>query len=166
MRRILGRTLAAGLGALFLFACVTAPHAAPQDPGAPKTNFGEVKLKTGFLPDPYSKKLVAGGDLRVTINNTRMKITRQPDFRLYYEAGDQFPLSFYVRSQVDTTLLVHMPVGGYVADDDSGGNLNPLITIQRPPSGRYDIWVGTFNDQNAEATLHITELKVQTPIPK
>jgi hypothetical protein len=164
MRRLLGRSLAVCFGAVFVFAGVNTPLATSQDPSL-KTNFGEVKLQTGYLPDPYSKKLIAGGDIRVTINNVRMKITRPPDFRLYYEAGTTFPLSFYVRSQVDTTLLIHMPVGGYVADDDSGGNLNPLITLKNPPSGRYDIWVGTFGDKNAEATLYITELKVNTPIP-
>jgi len=38
--------------------------------------------------------------------------------------------------------------------------------IKKPMTGQYDIWVGTFGDKAAKAVLHITELKVETPIPK
>jgi hypothetical protein len=159
------------LGVLALAACVCAAvgtqRAGSQDPKEPP-NFGSVKLTSGFVPDPFrNNKIVAGGNLEVRINNVKMKITRAPDFQLFWTAGDgALPLSFYVQSKVDTTLLIHMPIGGYVADDDSGGNLNPLITLKNPPSGRYDIWVGTFNDTAAPAVLSITELKVNTPLPK
>ena len=164
MKKLLVRPLVVCLATAIAFACFSTQRAAAQDPTL-KSNFGEVKLDTGYTPDPFKKSLVAGGDRTVTINNVRMKITRAPDFKLYYTAGDTFPLSFYVRSAADTTLLIHMPEGGYVANDDGGGNLNPLITIKSPPSGRYDIWVGTFNDEAAPAVLYITELPVKTPIP-
>jgi hypothetical protein len=167
MRTILRRILVLCLGTAIVFACVSTQRAAAQDPCL-KPNFGEVTLKSGFVPDPFKKDLVAGGNMKLIINNVRMKITRPPDFRLHYEKGDVFKqLTFYVRSKADTTLLIHMPEGGYIADDDSGGNLNPLIRLANPPSGRYDIWVGTFSDtSNAPAVLHITELQVTTPIPK
>jgi hypothetical protein len=172
MRRFVGSSLVLCLGAAIVLACFGTPTAATQDP-AEKPNFGEVKLISGFLPDPYTKQVIAGGNmiLNMTGNNgkgnVRMKITRPPDFKLYYTKGNFQQLSFYVRSNADTTLLIHLPVGGYLVDDDSGGNLNPLITVKDPPSGRYDIWVGTFSDTpNAPAVLHITELNVNTPIPK
>lgn len=157
-----------GVFAMVAHACalVGLQRADAQDPSV-KPNFGSTKLVSGFLPDPFKKELVAGGDLDVRINNVKMKITRAPDFQLFWTAGNGgLPLAFYVQSKTDTTLLIHMPVGGYIADDDAGGNLNPLITLKNPPSGRYDIWVGTFSDTPAPAVLNITELPVTTPIPK
>jgi hypothetical protein len=172
MRKLVGRSLVLCLGVALVFACFGTPFAVTQDP-AEKPNFGETTLVSGFTPDPFTKKLTAGGNLMVNMagnngkGNVRMKITRPPDFKLHYTKGSFKQLNFYVRSNSDTTLLIHLPSGGYVVDDDSGGNLNPLIKVQDPPTGRYDIWVGTFSDTpNAPAVLHITELNVNTPIPK
>ena len=87
-----------------------------------------------------------------------MWITDAPDFRLNYTAGN-LPLTFYVRSKADTTLLINLPDGTTIADDDSDGNLNPVLKLSRPRSGEYDIWVGTITQENAAATLHISELR-------
>ena len=56
-------------------------------------------------------------------------------------------------------MLINLPDGTWIADDDSGGNLNPLLKFAKPQSGRYDIWVGTIGKENASAKLIITELK-------
>ena len=112
-----------------------------------KPNFGTKELKTGFLPDPFKKPLISGGNKVVTVKGVKMKITEAPDFRVIYKAGDVFPLSFYVSSETDTTLLINLPNGEFIVDDDSGGNLNPLITLEKPMSGQYDIWVGSFGER-------------------
>jgi serine protease Do len=160
---ILGRPLPLCLGVAILFVGI-GQRAAAQDFKL-KPNYGETTLKTDYEPDPFKKEVVAGGDKVVTKENVKMKITNAPDFRLQFTAGDKYPLSFYVRSDADTTLLIRTPDGKWLADDDTGGNLNPLITIKKPMSGEYNIWVGTFGDKQAKAVLHITELKVETPIP-
>ena len=166
MRKILGRHVFLGLSTAIVLACISTQHAAAQDP-CQKPNFGQVALKSPTTPDPFTKEITAGGNLKVVIGNVKMKITRAPDFKLDYTKGDAFKqLNFYVRSNADTTLLIHMPEGGYIADDDSGGNLNPLIQLKNPPSGRYDIWIGTYNDTPARAILYITELNVVTPLQK
>ena len=85
-------------------------------------------------------------------------VAKAPDFRLNYTAG-KFALTIYAESKADTTLLINLPDGKWVADDDSGGNLNPLVKFDKPQSGQYDIWVGTFGKENAPAVLKITELK-------
>ena len=86
-------------------------------------------------------------------------MTKAPDFKLSYTAGN-FPLTIHVESEADTTLLINLPDGTWVANDDQApGNLNPLLKFAKPMSGRYDIWVGTFGKENAKATLKITELK-------
>ena len=167
MRKI-GSAIVVLLGVAFAFSSFNSEVAVAQDFKL-KPNFGEKKLETGFEPDPFKKKIVSGGDKVVTVDGVKMKITEAPDFRLIYKAGDTLPLSFYVSSETDTTLLINLPNGKFIVDDDSGGNLNPLITIEKPMSGQYDIWVGSFGGKkakNAQATLFITELKVKTPIPK
>jgi hypothetical protein len=166
MNKFAGRPLALGLGVALVLTCIATERAAAQPNPNLESNFGSVKLKSGFKNDPYKKELVAGGGMVVTMKGVRMNITRKPDFKLYYTRSDNFDkLHFYVRAKADTTLLINLPNAQFVADDDSGGNRNPLITVRNPQSGRYDIWVGTFFQGNAPATLYITELPVTKPIP-
>lgn len=121
-----------------------------------KPTYGSVKLDAGFLPDPFTKELQAGGPLRTNLGGVNAFVAKAPDFSLYYTAG-KYPLTFTVKSVGDTTLLVNLPDGTWIADDDSGGGLDPLIRIAKPTSGRYDIYVGTFRKDIVDATLHITE---------
>ena len=67
-------------------------------------------------------------------------------------------LTFKLTASEDTTLLISSPNGRWFCDDDSGGDLDPLITISSPASGRYNIWVGTYNDSMVQSTLMVTEL--------
>src|SRR5690606_17025099 len=55
---------------------------------------------------------------------------------------------------------VRAPNGSWSCDDDSGGNLNPLVAWENPASGRYQIWVGRYGTQSetAPAVLHISEI--------
>jgi hypothetical protein len=115
-------------------------------------------LQAGFQPDPYAVNVMAGGARQVKVDGVRMWVSNTPDFSFDYQAGT-VPLTFYVRSRADTTLLIRLPNGNWIADDDSDGNLNPAIKLRRPPSGRYDVWVGTVQPNNAAATLYITELR-------
>ena len=120
--------------------------------------FGEETLTAGFAPDPHSIELVAGGPInaRETIDCAGY-IADAPDFRLRYVAGD-LPLIVSVRSDGDTTLVIRTPSGDWICDDDSGGSLNPLVTISDPSSGPYDIWVGDFDGNSPSATLLISEM--------
>lgn len=134
-------------------------------PGLPATH-GEVKLKFNFLPDPYLKYVQAGGSIKTTAGGVKAYVAKAPDFKLFYTAGT-YPLTFRVESDADTTLLINLPTGGYVANDDSSGK-NPMIHLPKPHSGRYDIWVGTFNPTGAPAKLYISEHRppgVPAPTP-
>jgi hypothetical protein len=147
------------LGVLCLNGASAGVAVEPEDQPDPelKPNFGEVKLKAGFTPDPYKKQVVAGGSIRTNLGGVNAYVSKAPDFKLYYEAGE-YPLTIHVTSKADTTLLINLPDGKWIAVDDSEG-LNPVLKFETPQSGRYDIWVGTYNKENAKATLHITELK-------
>jgi len=126
--------------------------------GAP--SYGGVRLRAGFTPDPYRVNVVAGGEINATglqlgQNCVGFVAADQPDFRVEYEAGS-YPLSFFVESTADTTLIIYGADGEWYCNDDYSGN-NPRITLSHPISGLYDIWVGTYGNSNAPATLSITE---------
>ncbi|MCI0685059.1 MAG: caspase family protein [Gemmataceae bacterium] len=141
------------------------PNQAQPNPNL-KPTYGSVRLKAGFLPDPFTKDLQAGGQLRTNLGGVKAYVAKAPDVSLHYTKG-QYPLTFTVKSVGDTTLLINLPDGTWVADDDSGGGLDPLIRIAQPQSGRYDIFVGTYRKGLLPATLYITELDAakQPPPP-
>jgi len=118
--------------------------------------FGSTTLKVGFEPDPFVKPLGAGGTVKTNLGGLQAYVGRAPDFRLNYTAGS-YPLTIRAESNADTTLLIRLPNGKWIADDDSGNNLNPLLRFATPLSGRYDIWVGTLATETAPARLIITE---------
>lgn len=135
------------------------------DPNLPPS-YGAVKLNAGFLPDPFTKDVQAGGELRTNLGGVNAHVAKAPDFSVQYTAG-KYPLAFTVKSVGDTTLLINLPDGSWLADDDSAGGVDPLIRIAQPKSGRYDIYVGTYQKDIVAATLHITERDVskKPPVP-
>jgi hypothetical protein len=145
------------------------PGARPGQPGlgaGPNTQaparYATVALAAGFLPDPHEVRVEAGGELDAGaarlgqgcfgwIDGTRADVT------LTYTSGN-FPLFFSADSRADTTLAILGPDGRWLCNDDFQG-LNPGIVIQRPASGEYRIWVGTFSRGRPEpALLRISEL--------
>lgn len=159
VRMFLGVALVGAVCLCGAMAAVAGGQQAQPDPNL-KPAFGEVKLKAGFTPDPFKRDVIAGGSIRTDLGGVAAYVAKAPDFKLYYTAGD-FPLTIYVDSKADTTLLINLPNGKWIAVDDSeeGKNLNPVLKFESPQSGRYDIWVGTFKKETAKATLFITELK-------
>jgi len=146
------------LGAVALLLVFTG-QAATQDPEL-KPTYGQVKLKAGFTPDPYTKQVEAGGPIETNLGGVKAWVAKAPDFKLFYTAGN-FPLTIHVECNEDTTLLINLPDGKWIANDDGRNNgLNPLLRFEKPQSGRYDIWVGTFRKGGTPpAKLLITELK-------
>ena len=137
-----------------------APATAQDVNGTP--NFGTINLEVGFEPDPQTVAVQAGGELDAAGigNGCRGFISNAPDLRLVYEAGQSLPLILSVRADADTTLVVNAPDGRFYCDDDGGNSgLNPSLRFERPASGRYEIWVGTYSSGRLEkAELKISEL--------
>ncbi|MGJ3232019.1 MAG: hypothetical protein ACFE0P_09485 [Oceanicaulis sp.] len=135
---------------------------AAQAPGlrwnTPPT-YQTLSLSAGFSNDPRSISLTAGGTIDAPDHaGCRGNVASAPDVTLTYQAGS-FPLYFNVDSDTDTTLVVRGPGGSWFCDDDGAeAPFNPLITLNNPQSGEYDIWVGTFGSEPAPATLYISEL--------
>ena len=123
-------------------------------------NYGSVSLRAGFTPDPYNINLTAGGNIDVSYSvssDCRGYVTNAPDVELYYSAGS-LPLIISTNSSSDTTLVVNGPDGSWYCDDDGGEGLNASLRWNRPMSGAYHIWVGTYGSNPAAATLSISEL--------
>ncbi len=141
------------------------PSPGPGDGGMPdvgmEPTFGEETLSAGFDPDPFIVELVAGGDIDASAlgDNCWGMIATAPDHSLNYDAGG-FPLYIFAEGVDgdDLTIAINGPDGTWYCDDDSAGNLNPLVEFPNPMSGRYDVWVGTFFGGTANATLGYSEL--------
>ena len=127
--------------------------------------FETVTLSTGFLPDPHSVPLIAGGvnpaNHASAACNGYINMER-PDVRLNYTAG-ALPMNIYGVSDEDITLAVQLPSGQWLCNDDAHG-LNPAVAVSPAQSGSYDIWVGTFAPGlNPEAMLYFSEFEPDWP---
>jgi hypothetical protein len=149
------------LAALALLLVLTALPALAQIPdvGA-QPLYATVNLSAGFAPDPHTTTVVAGGNDQNPINGSGCVgylNAKRPDIDINYTAGS-YPLSIAVDSETDTALLVNLPDGSWVCDDDTGGNSNPVVHLPDPQSGNYNVWVATYRaNAQADATIYLTE---------
>jgi hypothetical protein len=153
----LGRVLTAAAALAVLAAPAYAQNLRTSGTGT----YGQIRLNSGFQPDPHNVTLNAGGAIDATRASADCVgyVDARPSFTLRYRSGD-YPLFIGAVSDADTTIVVRAPNGTWHCDDDSGGALNPLVSWEDPSSGRYQIWVGRFGMQGetAPAVLHISEV--------
>lgn len=141
-----------------------APAAPPMAEGGPDYSldpaYGSVDLAAGFLPDPHTVAIAAGGGFDASsISGCVGWVATAPDFRVNWTAGSgELPLTFHVDSDSDTTLVINDAQGNWVCNDDGDG-LNPVVSFQNAPSGQYDVWVGTYAQGDLQQSeLHVTEV--------
>lgn len=80
-------------------------------------------------------------------------ITAAPNFSLSYDdRGMGRDLEIRVQGTCDTTLLINGANGAWSFNDDTN-EMNPALRLAGAPSGRYDIWVGTYGDVACSATV-------------
>ena len=119
--------------------------------------YGDVSLSAGFQPDPFRRDVVAGGSLSLSKQGYYGYVADAPDFDLRYSSGGYRLTIKIENTDADTLLLVNAPDGSWHFNDDTNG-LDPAVTFNSPLDGLYDIWVGTFDGNYADATLVITEM--------
>jgi hypothetical protein len=123
-------------------------------------------LMRGFSPDPYTVEVKSGGktDAAKLGSGCSGGIANAPDVQLNFDSGGG-PLDIAVDSaEDDTTLVINTPSGDWICDDDSGGNLAPLVKFDRAEAGVYDIWIGASSGEEHTATLKISG-RNPTPAP-
>lgn len=139
------QSIAIAAAAVLLAGCVSTPSAPSfPNPGAAPT-YGSVRVSPGQV---QTASIAAGGNINAAVlgGNCRGYIASAPDFVVNFETlAGILPLSFTNTSNGDTTLVIYDPAGTWLCDDDSAGNLNPRVTVRRPVTGRYAVWVGTYS---------------------
>ena len=159
------KTLISTTAMAVIMAAAAASTASAQDMSmAP--SYGSTSLEAGFIPDPHTVELDAGGTISAeseVSDDCRGYISLAPDYTVTYEADDYSTLTFNVDSGADTTLVINGPDGLWYCDDDGADEpLNPLIEFDSPLTGEYNIWVGTYSDDGTRAaTLFVSELGEQ-----
>jgi len=124
---------------------VAAPCAIAQSPDMSPSH-GQVDLQADFAPDPRSVAVRAGGafDAARLDPSCAGYINEAPNLVVEYAAGEG-ALFLSAASDADTTLAVIAPDGTVLCDDDGGaGPLDPGVRLDDPQSGRYALWVGTY----------------------
>ena len=120
---------------------------------------GTVNLNVNFYPDPHTIALAAGGSRSASEVGAHCRgyVSSSPDVDLNYQAGNHM-LSIYAESRDDITLVVFDAAGNWHCNDDSSGT-NPALQWQNPPSGNYNIWVGSYDASGdyPQSTLYISE---------
>lgn len=121
--------------------------------------FGALDLAPGFDAAAATIQLQAGGPdaMSVTGPGCAGYITSAaPSVNVQY-AGGGARLALYVRSDVDATLLVNLPSGEWICNDDYDA-LNPALVFDQPEAGLYNVWVGAYTGgEPTPATFVATE---------
>lgn len=122
--------------------------------------FGSTSITSGFVPDPFTVGMTAGGPANVAYlgGGCSGHTTSAPSFSVNYTSGAFPTLRFYFIGAGDTTMIINSPSGSYACVDDSFGTVDPTIDFNSPSSGRYDVWIATFGaGQSIGGTLYVTE---------
>lgn len=133
--------------------------------------YGSTSLSAGFTPDPFSVPVFSGGDINASYVEGADCIgyaAASPDFRLQWTGSGPF-LRMYFEGEGqddDTVLLINRPDGSWICNDDANDStINPLVQIDQPEEGQYDIWVASYDDgQYFQGRLFISELSSEGPV--
>jgi hypothetical protein len=123
---------------------------------------GSIELAAGFDPQPHRVDFIAGGPVDVGAlglgDNCYGFAGSNPDFRLHWTGPSSRLRVFFISDGgADTALVVNDPTANWRCADDSPGSPHPLLEINDPESGQYDIWVTTLEEGAIlSGTLYIT----------
>ncbi len=139
------------------------PQPQPQPAGQCPTYqlYGQQVNVTGqILYSPQSYQVQAGGNMNISSCNVggRGYANAAPHYSFNLSGMDGYGrLEIEVSASCDTTLLVNTPTAQWMFDDDSNGNLQPLLNVPSGGqlNGRLDVWVGTYNGSSCPATLEL-----------
>jgi hypothetical protein len=147
------------LGFVAVAALLAAPALAQDLNVSASGAYGHVALSSGFA-SPYKITLPAGGTVSANGlgDGCTGIISDRAVYSVDYTAGGQ-PLFFAATAGDDTMLAILAPDGSWHCDDDSYGDRNPLVRIDAPPSGRYQVFIGVYSPATGSpnAQLQVSE---------
>lgn len=109
--------------------------------------FLTMNLKAGFPLDPFVASLNGGGEVdAATLDETCVGfIAEAPSFTVNWE-GEVEAFDIFYHSDFDPTLVLQLPDGSYLCNDDASDNLlDPELTVEAPAAGQYNLWVGSYD---------------------
>ena len=127
-------------------------------------NYGEIWLDDSQEPVLFSKNMEIGGAIDASYlgGYCNGHVNEAPDLRLYWEGNTQALLFTFNTddSGEDPTLLINLPDGTWLCNDDAfESTLDPMILIEEPQNGQYDIWLGNYDaNGNIFGNLIISDL--------
>lgn len=128
---------ASSLGIGTVSAQVVSPQAPPSFGQAALSGNQRVTLR-GTAGGGVSLSSVNGSCRGYAQPNPSHVLTVAPGVQMVRLAGT---------SNTDTTLMVQMPDGRLICDDDGGEGLNPLVEVPAVP-GQWRIWVGSYSSSS------------------
>lgn len=144
---------------------VPTPAPAPQQvAGCPDPNATGPQIATTgaelYSPDTYFVSV--GGSTDVTNCGLPIFATGNfeatPSYSFFVtEMQEHDRIEIEGTSECDMVLLVRTPTGQWLFDDDSNGNLDPLINVTgvRGIEGRLDVWVGSYSGQTCSGSIEV-----------
>lgn len=144
----------AGLAAVSVALWSAPVQAQPQRQASPR--YGTLAAAAA----PASLAIEAGGPDRNSIPGSGCSgfiANATPVATVTHTGG---PLSIYVTSGTDTTLLVSDPSGRWQCSDDAD-DINPGVTFSNGQAGAYTVWVGTFSAEAAGADARLFAVRGQ-----
>lgn len=134
--------------------CAVPAQAQPQRQATPR--YGTLAAAAS----PASVEIEAGGPDRNAIPGSGCSgfIRNSTPIAVVTHTGG--PLSIYVTSGTDTTLLVSDPSGRWQCSDDAD-DINPGVTFSNGQAGSYTVWVGTFSPEVAGAAARLHAVRGQ-----
>ncbi len=153
MRKILA--LLAALAMLVWFGGAVAAQSAepaagaPTEPAAEPSAYISVDFQQGFVLDPFLVSVNGGGEVDSSTLDEECVgwINDKPVVSVNWQGQVEQATVFFF-SDHDSTLTVQLPDGSYLCNDDVSDHvLDASITMASPMTGTYQIFVGTFEEQ-------------------
>jgi len=127
--------------------------------------FLTMNLQAGFPLDPFIVSLNGGGEIdAATLDDMCVGfIAEAPSFTVNWE-GEVEAFDIFYHSDFDPTLVLQLPDGSYLCNDDASDNLlDPELTVEAPAAGEYNLWVGSYDaGQTIPGLLVITANRTVT----
>jgi hypothetical protein len=104
-----------------------------------------INLAAGFPLDPFLVSANGGGavDASTLAPDCTGFIHTDPTVTVNWTGEADFIKAFFV-SDHDPTLVIQTPDGAYLCNDDANALLlDPVVRIDEPAAGQYNVWVGS-----------------------